>query len=172
MITRSPDTSNQASKDASPIEAHILIIEAPYYADVAEELMAGAVAQLRARGATYEVVAVEGALEIPQALGAAIDAGTIPRTSDKGRFNGVLALGCIIRGETSHYDVVVNNANHWLMQLAVEHGIPLGNAILTVDTKEQAMARAGGGHEGKGGDAARACLGLIELRTRFGARNS
>jgi 6,7-dimethyl-8-ribityllumazine synthase len=169
MIARTPQAAASDADVATQVDAHILIISAPYYADVAEELMSGAVSELRARGATYETVTVEGALEIPQALGAAVDAGKIPRTPKQGRFNGVIALGCVIRGETSHYDVVVNNANHWLMQLAIAHGIPLGNAILTVDTKDQAMVRASGGHEGKGGDAARACLGLIELRASLGA---
>ncbi|MCH9809183.1 MAG: 6,7-dimethyl-8-ribityllumazine synthase [Alphaproteobacteria bacterium] len=172
MIARSPQSGPAGTSTSAPVDAHVLIIEAPYYADVARELMTGATEALRARGATFESVTVEGALEIPQALGAAVDTEIIPRQSNKGRFDGVIALGCIIRGETSHYDVVVNNANHWLMQISIDNGIPLGNAILTVDTKEQAMARAGGGHQGKGGDAARACLGLIELRASFGALRS
>ena len=78
-----------------------------------------------------------------------------------------MALGCVIRGETSHYDIVCNNANHWLMDVAVETCLPLGNAILTVDTEAQALARARGGADGKGGDAARACLRLIELQRAF-----
>lgn len=173
MTERTPQDLNAASANAAnPIGAHVLIITSPYYADVAEELMAGAEAELSARGSTFEVVSVEGALEIPQALGAAADAGLIPRGGNggDGRFDGVIALGCVIRGETSHYDVVVGHANHWLMQIAVDNGIPVGNAILTVDTKEQAMKRASGGRKGKGGDAARACLGLIGLRKGLGAQ--
>jgi len=174
MTERSPSEIKAASANGdSPQGAHVLIVTSPYYADVAERLMAGAEAELSARGATFEVVSVAGALEIPQALGAAVDAGVIPRRSDRGsgRFDGVIALGCVIRGETSHYDVVVGQANHWLMQIAVDNGIPAGNAILTVDTKEQAMQRASGGRNGKGGDAARACLGLIGLRQGLGAHN-
>ena len=72
-----------------------------------------------------------------------------------------------MRGETSHYDIVCNNANHWLMQVAILHSVPVGNGILTVDTEAQALARARGGIDGKGGDAARACLRLIELQREF-----
>jgi 6,7-dimethyl-8-ribityllumazine synthase len=110
---------------------------------------------------------VPGALEIPQALAQAVSAGLIPRTAANGRWDGVIALGCVIRGETSHYDIVCNNANHWLMEVAIRNGIPLGNGILTVDTEAQALARARGGENGKGGDAARACLSLIELAHAF-----
>lgn len=167
MILETSRSGESGLAATTTVDANILIITAPYYADVAAELMAGATEELEARGATYSSVAVEGALEIPQALAAAVDAGVIPRDQASGRYDGVVVLGCVIRGETSHYDIVVNNANHWLMQVAMDEGIPVGNAILTVDTKEQAMRRAGGGREGKGADAARACLGLIELRHSF-----
>ncbi len=76
-------------------------------------------------------------------------------------------LGCVIRGETSHYDIVVNNANHWLMELAIRNNVPVGNAILTVDTEAQAMARAKGGRKGKGADAVRACLSLVQISRAF-----
>ena len=82
-------------------------------------------------------------------------------------FDGVIAIGCVIRGETYHFEVVCDNANHWLMETAVNYGVPVGNAILTVDTREQALERAKGGRDGKGGDAARACLRLIEIRRTF-----
>jgi len=144
--------------------ANILIIEARYYEDIADELLAGAVAEIEAGGARYERVAVPGALEIPQVL-VMLGDGVF-------EFDGVVALGCVIRGETSHYDIVVNNANHWLYEAGEETGLPVGNAILTVDTKEQALARARGGREGKGGDAARACLRLIEIRRQFEERQS
>jgi 6,7-dimethyl-8-ribityllumazine synthase len=142
--------------------ARILIIEARYYEDIAEELLAGAIGEIEASGASHERIAVPGALEIPQVLAMTGDA-----IFD---FDGVIALGCVIRGETSHYDIVVNNANHWLYEAAEETGLPVGNAILTVDTKEQALARARGGRAGKGGDAARACLRLIEIRRQFEER--
>ncbi len=163
----------QRSAEASPVQAafaggaHILVIEAPYYQSVSDELAAGAVAELDSARATYERVTVPGALEIPQALAQVVKAGLIGSDDATARFDGCVALGCIIRGETSHYDIVCANANHWLMELAVRHAIPLGNAILTVDTEAQALARAGGGREGKGADAVRACLAVIALERVF-----
>ena len=142
-------------------DARILIIESPYYADIAAEMLAGARAEIEAAGATHETVSVPGALEIPQALGIFMDSDA---SID---YDGVVALGCVIRGETSHYDIVCNNANHCLYTIANEFGMPVGNAILTVDTHEQAMARARGGRAGKGGDAAYACLSLVALRRKL-----
>jgi 6,7-dimethyl-8-ribityllumazine synthase len=147
----------------------VLIIEAPYYQAISDELFAGAVVELAAHGATYERVTVPGALEIPQVLAQAVMAGLIGSDDIASRFDGCIALGCVIRGETSHYDIVCNNANHWLMEVAIRHGIPLGNAILTVDTEAQALARAQGGREGKGADAVRACLAVIALERAFEA---
>lgn len=143
----------------------ILLIEARFYENIADELAAGAIAEIEAQGARCERIVVPGALEIPQVLVAAVAAGRF----DEGAadYDGVVALGCVIRGETAHYDIVVNNANHWLMEVAVGQAIPVGNAILTVDTEAQALARARGGREGKGGDAARACFALIEAARRF-----
>ena len=161
MITRT--TRSAPPHGASHIKARVLIIEAPYYEEIAKELFAGATAELEARGASYDRITVVGALEIPQALAQAVQAGLIPGTADSAAYDGCIVLGCVIQGETSHYDIVVNNANHWLYELAIKHRIPLGNAILTVDTEAQAKARAKGGRGGKGGDAARACLNLIEL---------
>ena len=143
--------------------ARVLVIESPYYADVAAALLEGCVAELLAAGVTYELISVPGALEIPQALGIFMD------SDDSIDFDGVVALGCVIRGETSHYDIVCSNTNHWLYRTAHEFGMPVGNAILTVDTHEQAMARASGGRAGKGGDAAYACLSLIALRRKMQA---
>lgn len=149
------------------VGVRVLVIESPYYQAVAEELSAGAIAELDAAGATYERVVVPGALEIPQALAQAVKAGLIGSDDLNARFDGCVVLGCVIRGETSHYDIVCNNANHWLMQLAIAHGIPLGNAILTVDTEAQALERARGGRKGKGGDAARACLALVSIEQAY-----
>jgi 6,7-dimethyl-8-ribityllumazine synthase len=144
-----------------------LIIEAPYYDDIAAALIEGAVAEFDAAGASYDRIEVPGALEIPQALGAAVKAGLMTTDKAAGKYSGAIVLGCVIRGETSHYDIVCNNANHWMMDVAMAHRVPLGNAILTVDTHEQAMARASGGRKGKGADAARACLRLVELTREF-----
>jgi 6,7-dimethyl-8-ribityllumazine synthase len=161
-----------AGKSTTPkptveIKAHVLIIESRYYAAVADALLEGAVAELKASGATYEKVVVPGALEIPQALGLAVASGLIPAEEVGGRYDGAVVLGCVIRGETAHYDIVCNNTNHWLMDVAMKAGVPLGNAILTVNTEAQAMARATGGRKGKGGDAVRACLSLVQLARAF-----
>ncbi|MGE5514088.1 MAG: 6,7-dimethyl-8-ribityllumazine synthase [Bacteroidota bacterium] len=153
------------------VEARLLIIEAPYYQDIAAELAAGAVAELEARGAAFDRVSVPGALEIPQVLtlacAAGLFAGSPLSVRPSARYHGAIALGCVIRGETAHYDIVCRNANHWLMHVATEQHVPVGNGILTVDTKEQAHERARGGRDGKGGEAARACLRLIELARDF-----
>jgi 6,7-dimethyl-8-ribityllumazine synthase len=154
--------------------ARILLIEARYYEDIARELLAGAIAEIEAAGANFHTLSVPGALEIPLALGQAIAAGRIgaaartPGSSPRGPtssngFDGCVALGCVIRGETSHYEIVCRNANHWVMELAVRHAVPLGNGILTVESEAQAMERARGGRSGKGAEAVRACLGLIAI---------
>jgi 6,7-dimethyl-8-ribityllumazine synthase len=149
------------------IGAHVLIIEGRFYEDIADEMAAGAIAVLEAHGCTYERVGVPGALEIPQVLLAAVDSGRCDPEVAETPIEGALALGCVIRGETYHFEIVCNEANRWLMDVAMNAGVPVGNAILTVDSKEQALARARGGEAGKGGDAARACLRLIEIRRTF-----
>lgn len=145
------------------MRAHVLIIEGRFYDSIADMLMEGAIAELEARGVTYTRFTVPGALEIPQVLSAAAAA----RAAGKTAFDGAVALGCVIRGETAHYDIVVNNANHWLMETSINSDIPVGNAILTVDTEAQAIARAEGGIKGKGGDAARACLAVLAIKRGF-----
>ena len=164
--TLSPTSDEHLPLHQGP-DAHVLIIESPYYQDVTDELAKGALAVLEANGVGFDRIAVTGALEIPQALGQAVAAGLFGGPGKSARYTGVIVLGCVIRGETSHYDIVCNNANHWLMEVAIRNGIPLGNGILTVDTEAQALARARGGENGKGGDAARACLSLIELAHAF-----
>lgn len=168
MIIR-PDAPTRTPRKASkgPMRAHVLIIEGRFYEEISDELIAGAVAALEAEGVARTHITVPGALEIPQVLTQAVTAGLIPGRVAGGRWDGAVALGCVIRGETSHYDIVCNNANHWLMQVAIQHAVPVGNGILTVDTEAQALARARGGIDGKGGDAARACLRLIELQREF-----
>lgn len=162
-------TTGSGGPEAAKIPAHVLIIEARFYEDIADELAAGAIGELEGRGATYERISVPGALEIPQVLTMALEAGRLDEDdAEQPMFDGVIALGCVIRGETFHFEIVCNNANHWLMEAATMSGVPLGNAILTVDTREQALERARGGRAGKGGDAARACLRLVEIRRAFG----
>ena len=158
---KSPDPIGVGSAGQSfDFGGKILLIEARYYGDIADEMMAGAIAELDAHGAAYDRVTVPGALEIPQALAAAA-----PLFPDV--YVGAVALGCVIRGDTSHYEVVVHNSNYWLMDVAINAGIPVGNGILTVENKAQALERAQGGRAGKGGDAARACLSLILIEQKF-----
>lgn len=171
MVTKAQKprlTLKQAPVEDGPrIKARLLIIEARFYEAISDLLIEGAIAECAARGVTYERVAVPGALEIPQVLSLAAESGLIPGGAASSRFSGAIALGCVIRGETAHYDVVVNNANHWMMDAAMRYRVPLGNGILTVENEAQAIARAKGGRAGKGGDAARACLRLIELQRAF-----
>ena len=166
LKTKPPARDTVATREPA-LRARVLIIEGRFYEAISEELAGGAIAALQAVGARFDRVSVPGALEIPQALAQAVAAGLIPRAAPSGQWDGAVALGCVIRGETAHYDIVCRNANHWLMQLAVRHAVPVGNGILTVESEAQALARARGGAEGKGGDAARACLKLIELARAF-----
>ena len=144
----------------------ILIVEARFYADIADELVRGAMAVLEAAGARVERVAVPGAFEIPAAIRFAVAAGA--RDPDHWLFDGFLTLGCVIRGETTHYDYVCGESARGLQDLAVQHGLAIGYGILTCDTRDQAWARARVAEKDKGGDAARACLAMIGLKRRFG----
>ena len=177
MVTKTRTTLTiSPGAPSAPVPARmrcrILIIEARFYENIADELVNGAIAELEAQGATYERIAVPGALEIPLALGQAIASGLIPTTAPSARFAGAVALGCVIRGETSHYDTVCNNANHWLMDVAIRNNVPVGNAILTVENEAQALARARGGRDGKGGDGVRACLRLVDLARAFAGQGA
>jgi len=139
----------------------VLVVDARFYDEIADELLAGAEAELKRAGAEWEVVTVPGALEAPQAIALALQTHAA--------FDGAVALGCVIRGETSHYDIVAGQSARALMDLAVTRGFPVGNGILTVDTAEQAKVRAGRNGRNKGGAAAAACLALIALRGRLAA---
>ena len=142
----------------------VLIIEARFYEDIADELARGAMDELNAHGIAYERLSVPGALEIPLALSLALANGFVGRA---GRHRGCIALGCVIRGETAHYDIVARESAAGLHQLAVEHAVPIGNGILTCESREQAWARASVEGRNKGRDAARACLALMELEQHF-----
>ena len=143
---------------------NILIIEARFYEDLADELVRGAVEALEEAGATYERVAVPGVLEIPAALSMAM-AAVEDGYSD---YDGYVALGVVIRGETTHYDIVANESARAIMELAVEGCVAVGNGIQTVENGQQAWARARVEEKDKGGAAARAALTMIELREKFG----
>ena len=140
--------------------AHILIVESPYYREISDELAKGAIAALEAAGASYERIEVPGAFEIPAAIAMALH--------NPGRsFDGYIALGCVLRGETSHYDYICGESARKLQDLATDHRMPLGYGILTCETGEQARVRAEASGKDKGGDAARTCLRMLEVKRRF-----
>jgi 6,7-dimethyl-8-ribityllumazine synthase len=143
---------------------HLLIIEARFYDDLSDELAKGAMAALDRAGATHERLAVPGALEIPAALAIALEA----MERGEAHFDGFVCLGCVIRGETAHFDIVAEQSARALMDLAVDEGIALGNGILTVENDDQAWARARVSEQNKGGAAAEAALAMIAVRKRFG----
>ena len=145
----------------------VLIIEARFYEDISDALFDGASAELSRCGVDFSRATVPGAMEIPQVLASATSAKLIPRAADNALYCGAIVLGCVIRGETPHFDIVCENANTWTMKLAIENSIPVGNGILTVENKQQALERARGERHGKGAAAARACLRLIELQREF-----
>ena len=145
--------------DAPLTGVRVLIVESGYYEDIADMLLEGARRALDAAGAAYDVVTVPGALEIPQAIVIALDTAR-----DDTAYHGVVALGCVIRGETSHYDIVAGESARALMEIGVGRKIPVGNGILTVNTVAQAKVRAALDHGDKGGTAAKAALSLVRLR--------
>ena len=148
-----------------PGKPHLLIVEARFYDDMADALLDGAKSALDAAEATYDVVTVMGALEIP----AAITFALIGEEEGGTHYDGFVALGMIIRGETYHFDIVANESARALMDLSVDAAIAIGNGILTVDTDEQAWKRAKKSELDKGGFAAKAALTMIALKKKFGA---
>ena len=138
---------------------HILLVEAPYYTHIAEQLRRGAERALASAGATHEVITVPGAFEIPAAI------GLVARATR--RFEGFVALGCVIRGETTHYDHICAESARGLQELAVRDGLAIGYGILTVENEAQALVRASVEGRDKGGEAVRACLALVDLKRRL-----
>ena len=137
----------------------LLIVVAPYYKDIADELIAGAKSEIEAAGASWELVEVPGALEVPTAIRVAYR---------QANFDGFVALGCVIRGETTHYETVCNDSSRALTLLGLE-GAAIGNGILTVENRAQAETRAEAAGQNKGGGAAAAALHLVALTRKFGA---
>ena len=133
----------------------VLIVVAPYYRQIADDLIAGARATLDAAGASHDLIDVPGALEVPTAI----------RLAAK-RYEGFVALGCVIRGETTHYETVCNDSSRGLTLLGLD-GLCIGNGILTCENMDQAVVRAAPGEQDKGGGAANAALHLIALKRRF-----
>lgn len=145
--------------------ARILIVEARFYEDIADALLAGATRALEEVGVNFDRVSVPGALEVAPAIAIAIDAA-----ERSGRpYEGAVALGCVIRGETLHFEIVSQESARALLDLAVTRRFPIGNGILTVDTDLQAWSRARPDEGDKGGDAARAALSLVRLARRLAA---
>jgi 6,7-dimethyl-8-ribityllumazine synthase len=144
---------------------HVLIVEAPYYEDIADELAKGAIAELDRVGATYERISVPGAFEIPAAI--QIGIRSMDYYAGRRRFDGYIALGCVIRGETSHYDHICAESARKLQDLACQYVLALGYGILTCENKEQAKERASVEGRNKGGEAARACLDMLEVKRHF-----
>ncbi|QBK30365.1 6,7-dimethyl-8-ribityllumazine synthase [Roseitalea porphyridii] len=141
---------------------HILIVEARFYDDMSDALLDGARHALEAAGATFDVVTVPGALEIPAAIAFARAGRTI--------YDGYVALGMVIRGETYHFELVCNESARGLTDLAIADKLAIGNGIMTVENAEQGWARADRNRKDKGGAAARAALAMIGLRERLGTR--
>ena len=139
--------------------AHLLLVEARFYADISDLLLDGARSAIQAAGHSYATVSVPGALEIPAAIALALESG---------RYDGYVAVGAVIRGETFHFEIVASESARAIMALTLD-GAAIGNAILTVENHEQALVRADKHRKDKGGQAAKAALALLELRERFGS---
>jgi 6,7-dimethyl-8-ribityllumazine synthase len=138
---------------------HVLLVEARYYSHISDQLRRGAERALAGAGASHEVISVPGAFEIPAAI------ALVARAT--ARFDGFVALGCVIRGETTHYDHICAESARGLQDLAVRDGLAIGYGILTVENEAQALARASAERRDKGGEAVRACLALVELKRRL-----
>ena len=135
----------------------VLVVQARFYEQIADQLVAGASDALKKAGVDFDVMDVPGAFEIP---------GAVMLGAESGIYDGFVALGCVIRGETSHYDYVAGESARALMDLSLE-GVALGNGILTVENSDQAMARAAVDKNNKGADVANACLRMIEIREQL-----
>ena len=142
----------------------ILIVEARFYDDLADEMLKAAADVITAHGAEYDVISVPGALEIPGAIAIAEEGGQGPAGK---RYDGYVALGTVIRGETYHFEIVSNESARGIMDLTVGKRLAIGNGILTVEDEDQAWARAKASEGDKGGGAARAALDMIELKRQL-----
>src|SRR6202000_3336399 len=163
------DARRAPLKDQTDISgAHALSVEARFYDDIQDALLEGAVAELKTAGLSHDVITVPGALEIPAAIAIAIEAD---EKSGK-PYDAAIALGCVIRGDTIHFEIVSQESSRALMDLAVSKKFPLGNGILTVNTEAQAWQRARASELNKGGDAARAALGMLRIKRRLSQQRS
>jgi 6,7-dimethyl-8-ribityllumazine synthase len=154
-------------KDQTDISgSHALIVEARFYDDIQDALLEAAIAELKEAGVTHEVITVPGALEIPAATAIAIEAAEKANRP----YDAVVALGCVIRGETIHFEIVSMESSRGLMDLSIAKKIPLGNGIITVNTEAQAWERARADSLNKGGDAARAAIVMMRIKRRLQPR--
>ena len=146
---------------------HVMLVVAPYYAHITDQMVTGAMTVLSGVGATVERFDVAGAFELPVAIRlgveASLKAGGRPKP-----FHGYVALGCVIRGETTHYDHICQETTRALQELSVGHRLALGYGLLTCENEAQALARADVGRKNKGAEAARACLKTLEVKARLG----
>lgn len=154
------------AKSPKPAGARILVVEARFYNDIADALLAGCAKALDEAKAAWDSITVPGSLEIVPAIAIAVEAAE----KQKKPYDGVVALGCVIQGETFHFDIVAMQSARALIDYSVEHRVPIGNGILTVDTEAQAWARARLTEGDKGGDAARAALALIAIKRQRAKR--
>jgi 6,7-dimethyl-8-ribityllumazine synthase len=148
---------------------HILIVEAPYYTELAAELRAGVIETLEAAGATWEVLAVPGAFEVPAAIAHAAGLFLLEGADPAVVYDGYCALGFVIRGETTHFDLVSEAATKALQDLAVRDGLAIGYGIFTAENDDQAWARARRTDKNKGREVAEACLAMVGVKARFAA---
>jgi 6,7-dimethyl-8-ribityllumazine synthase len=158
------DARRAPLKDQTDISgARALIVEARFYDDLQDAMLEGAAAELKAAGIGYDVLTVTGSLEIPATIAIALDAA-----AKNGKpYDLAIALGCVIRGDTIHFEIVSQESSRALMDLSVARGLPLGNGILTVNNEDQAWARARVSEMNKGGDAARAALAVLRIKRRL-----
>ena len=153
MISSNQKKSTKLNK--LPVNTKIAVVISPYYSEITDNLVSGAMNAISAANISPEMIEVAGALEIPGAISLA-----------RKHFEGFVALGCVIRGETSHYEIVSQNSAQGLMQLSTQ-GICIGNGILTVENVQQALERSNPDNQDKGGDAARAAIGLMLIRLKY-----
>ena len=146
--------------------ARVLVVAARFYEEIADLLLAGASKALEEVRTSVDLIAVPGSLEIPTAIAIAVDAAKARRRP----YEGAVALGCVIRGETIHFEIVSHQSARGLLELSIARGLPIGNGIITVENEAQAFARARPQEQDKGGDAARAVLSLIALKRKLAGR--
>ncbi|MDF3062622.1 MAG: 6,7-dimethyl-8-ribityllumazine synthase [Microvirga sp.] len=157
----------KSAGDATPLPgARVLVVEARFYDDIADELLRGATAAIEAAQARAEVLTVGGALEIPQTLAMALDAAEAAGQP----YDAAVALGCVIRGDTFHFEIVAGESARALMDLSVARAVPLGNGIITVDTDQQAWTRARVAELNKGGAAVDAALTVLRIKRRLSGK--